>query len=341
VRSELLDLTAGWGRSRDFMIRIATLTAVLLLVIGVRVAAAPVQTDVQTQGPTGTLKGTMLAPPDAANAPLMLIIPGSGPTDRDGNSPLGVQAGTYRLLAKALAAQGVASVRIDKRGMFASAGAGDPNHATMAGYAADVHAWAKTLRQETGAPCIWLLGHSEGGLVALVAGQTPDDLCGLVLVAAAGRPLADILREQLKANPANASLLSEVLPAIDKLAAGQHVDTAGMNPALKPLFRPAVQDFVIDEMSYDPAKLLAAYPGPVLVLQGSTDLQVSIVDAQRLGAARPGVKLVVLPGVNHVLKAAPADRAANVATYADPGLPLAPGVADTIAAFVKAPTAAK
>jgi uncharacterized protein len=323
------------------MTRIATVAAALALVVTVPASAAPVQTYVQTQGPTGVLKGTMLAPPDASKAPLVLINPGSGPTDRDGNSPLGVQAASYRLLAKALAAEGVASVRIDKRGMFASAGAGDPNKATMAGYAADVHAWAKTLRQNTGVPCVWLLGHSEGGLVALVAAQTPDDLCGLVLVAAAGRPLADILREQLKANPANASLLREILPAIDKLAAGQHVDTAGMSPALKPLFRPAVQDFVIDEMSYDPAKLLAAYPGPVLVLQGSTDLQVSLADAQRLAAARPGVKLVVLPGVNHVLKAAPADRGANVATYADPGLPLAPGVADAIAAFVKTPAAAK
>ena len=323
------------------MTRIATLAGALALVMTVPAAAAPIETFVQTQGPTGVLKGTMLAPADAADAPLVLIIPGSGPTDRDGNSPAGLKAAPYRLLAEALAAQGVASVRIDKRGMFASAGAGDPNHVTMAGYAQDVHAWAQTLRRQTGAPCIWLLGHSEGGLVALVAAQAPNDICGLVLVAPAGRRLGDIIREQLEANPANAPLLAEALPALDKLAAGQHVDTAGMNPALKPLFYPAVQDFVIDEMSYDPAKLLAAYPGPVLVLQGSTDLQVSIVDAQRLGAARPGVKLVVLPGVNHVLKAAPAERGANVATYADPSLPLAPGVADTIAAFVKAPAAAR
>jgi pimeloyl-ACP methyl ester carboxylesterase len=298
--------------------------------------AAPLETFVEAQGPTGELKGTMLAPADAAKPPLVLIIPGSGPTDRDGDSPMGVKAASYRLLAAALADEGVASVRIDKRGMFASAGAGDPNHVTMAAYAQDVHAWARSLQRQTGASCVWLLGHSEGGLVALVAAQSPADICGLVLVAAAGRPLADILRAQLKANPANAPLLGEALPAIDKLAAGQHVDVSGMNPALLPLFYPQVQDFVIDEMSYDPAKLVAAYRGPVLVLQGSTDLQVSLADAQRLAAARPGVKLVVLAGVNHVLKVAPADRGANLATYADPSLPLAPGLAEAIAAFVNA-----
>jgi pimeloyl-ACP methyl ester carboxylesterase len=181
-----------------------------------------------------------------------------------------------------------------------------------------------------------LVGHSEGALVALVAAQSPVDICGLVLLAAAGRPLADILREQLKANPANAPLLGQALPAIDKLAAGQHVDVSGMDPALLPLFYPRVQDFVIDEMSYDPAKLVAAYRGPVLVLQGSTDLQVSLADAERLVAARPAVKLVVLAGVNHVLKVAPANRSANFATYADPSLPLAPGVAEAISAFVTA-----
>jgi len=192
------------------------------------------------------------------------------------------------------------------------------------------------LRRGTGAPCVWLVGHSEGGLVALVAAQAPADVCGVVLIAAAGRPLATILREQLTANPANAPVLGEALPALDRLEAGQHVDTSAMSPALLPLFRPAVQDFLIDQMGYDPARLLAAYPGPVLVLQGTSDLQVSMVDAERLAAARPGVTLVKIDGMNHVFKVAPRDMAANFATYADPSLPLAPGLAEQIAAFVKA-----
>ena len=88
---------------------------------------------------------------------------------------MGVAAAPYRMLAEGLAARGVATVRIDKRGMFGSAGAiADANAVTIADYAADVHAWVKAARARTGASCVWVLGHSEGGLVALAAAQQPD-----------------------------------------------------------------------------------------------------------------------------------------------------------------------
>jgi hypothetical protein len=297
------------------------------------------ESNVTAQGPSGTLAGTLDAPAGGARgAPVAIVIPGSGPTDRNGDGPpgTGLAAQPYLLLAHALAPLGVATIRIDKRGMFGSAGAGGANKVKMADYAADVHAWAAAAKALTGAPCVWLIGHSEGGLTALeAANANPTDVCGLVLISAPGRNLADILREQLKANPANAPILAEALADIDKLQAGQHIPDASITPALLPLFRSAVQDYLIDLFQIDPAKLAAAYPGPILVLQGTTDIQVSTVDAQRLAAARPGIKLVLLQGVNHMLKVAPADRAANVATYADPSLPLAPGVADTIAAFIK------
>ncbi len=297
--------------------------------------AAPVETVVRIQGPSGPLEGTMLAPASGAKAPVVLIIPGSGPTDRNGDNPLGVKASTYRLLAEALAEHGITTARIDKRGMFASrAAAGDPNHVTIADYAADAHAWAAMLRARTGAPCVWMLGHSEGALVAEAAAQTPKDICGLVLVSGAGRRLGEVLRDQLKSNPTNAPLLDQALAAIAGLEAGQHVDVAGLHPALQRLFAPQVQDFLIDMFRYDPAELLKIYAGPVLVVQGTHDLQVGAQDARRLAGARTGIKLVMLKGVNHVLKLAPVDRAANAATYADPNLPLAPGVADPIAEFV-------
>jgi pimeloyl-ACP methyl ester carboxylesterase len=171
--------------------------------------AAVAQTLVAAPGPHAPLQGTMLA---AANrgAPVVLIIPGSGPTDRDGNSPLGIRASTYRLLAEGLAENGIRSVRIGKRGMFASAAAvADADAVTIADYAADVRSWIATIRARTGQNCVWLLGHSEGGLVAEVAAQYASDVCGLLLVAAPGRPLGQVLRTQLKAKPANAPVLAE------------------------------------------------------------------------------------------------------------------------------------
>jgi uncharacterized protein len=225
------------------------------------------------------------------------------------------------------------------RGMFASAGAiADPNAVTIAAYADDIHSWVKVIRKETAAPCVWLLGHSEGGLVALAAGRNTNDICGLILVATAGRPLGQVLRDQLKSNPANAPLLSQALPAIDALEAGRHADVSAMHPALLPLFSPTIQDFLIGVFALDPARLIADYYKPVLIMQGKRDIQVSVSDAERLQQAAPGARLVLLPDTNHVLKAVIAeDRAANAATYADPSLPLAPGVVETITGFVTAP----
>ncbi len=237
----------------------------------------------------------MLAPP-AGHGPVILIIPGSGPTDRNGNNPAGVAAASYRLLAEGLLERGVSTVRVDKRGMFGSAAAvADANAVTIADYAADVHAWVTAIRQQTRATCVWVLGHSEGGLVAMAAAQNRQDLCGLILVAAAGKPMGEVIRDQLKANPANAPILGQALRAIDALQAGKHVDASDMNPALLPLFRPSVQGYLISAFSYDPVKLLTGYQKPVLILQGQRDLQVREGDARLLQAAAPQSRLVLLP----------------------------------------------
>jgi pimeloyl-ACP methyl ester carboxylesterase len=305
----------------------------LAIVVAATASAMAAETQVSVAGPSGVLKGTLSSPDDGAKAPIAIIIPGSGPTDRDGNNPLGVTAASYRLLAEALAAKGVSTIRIDKRGMFGSrAAAADADNIRMSDYAADVRAWMQEARKRASASCAWLIGHSEGSLIALITAQQPEGICGLVLVAGAGRKMGDILREQLKANLADALILERALEVISELEAGRHVDS--VHPALLVLFRPSVQGFLIDQMSYDPAQLLARYPGPVLVLQGTTDLQVSMQDAQRLAGARAGVTMMALEGVNHVLKIAPAERAANFATYGNSALPIAPSVVEAIATFL-------
>ena len=291
--------------------------------------------DIEAPGPNGALRGTMVLP--AKDAPIILMIPGSGPTDRDGNNPLGVRAAPYRLLAEGLAGQGIGSVRIDKRGMFGSQGAvPDANAVTVDDYVRDTSAWVDAIRARTGARCVWLLGHSEGGLVALAAAAKVDHLCGLILVATAGRPLGAVLREQLHANPANAPLLGAADQAIDELSAGRRVDAANLPPALAPLFNPAVQGFLISTFALDPAVLAGRIAKPILILQGQRDLQVSVADAERLKQAAPNSTLVTLPNTNHVLKQVGSDeRNANLATYAATDLPLATGVVDGIARFVK------
>ncbi len=312
------------------------LLALVAAIVGFAVTSGAAASEIEAPGPLGPLAGTLLAAPGPKPGPVVLIVPGSGPTDRDGNSPAGVRASAYRLLAEGLAARGISTVRIDKRGMFASARAvPDANAVTISDYARDVHAWIGIIREKTGATCVWVLGHSEGALVALTAGQTEADICGLVLVAAPGRPLGEVLREQFVSNPANAPILDEALSAISALEAGRRPDAASMHPALRPVFDPKVQDFLLDAFAIDPARLIASCRKPILIVQGERDLQTSVDDAERLKAAAAQAELVLLPDVNHVLKAADsADRAANASTYADPNLPLAPGVVEAIARFV-------
>ncbi|MFL6722077.1 MAG: alpha/beta hydrolase [Sphingomonas sp.] len=264
-------------------------------------------------------------------------MPGSGPTDRDGNNALGVKAAPYRMLAEALAAKRVSTLRADKRGMFGSKAAiSDPNSVTIGDYAADAHSWVKSIRTRTGAKCVWVLGHSEGALVALAAAQQPQGICGVILVSGAGRKVSDLIREQLRANPANAPVLDSAMKALDALDRGKHVDVTGMHRSLQRLFAPQVQGFLIDMFAHDPVKLASTLKLPLLIVQGERDIQVSVADAKALASARPQAKLVLIPTMNHVLKdVSYDDLQANLATYADPSLPVDATLVDAIAAFVK------
>jgi len=292
--------------------------------------AAPVEKNVTLDSGTGMLAGTLLTPENPKAAILMLA--GSGPTDRDGNSPPILRGNTYRLLAEGLAAHGIASLRVDKRGVGQSAAAMTAEADLRIGtYADDAKAWACELRKQTGLRCVWLLGHSEGALVAELAAQNTNGICGLVLVSGMGHTMGDILRVQLKVI-LPPDLYEKALGILTSLEHGQPV--ADVPEPLLIFFRPNAQPYLISEVSLDPAALLAKVKRPVLILQGDNDVQVSVEDAKLLAAGKPDAKLAILPGVNHLLKLAPVDRAGNVATYANPALPLAPGVVDAVADFV-------
>lgn len=304
-----------------------------MLTLMIALAFAPTAAEVSLPAEPAPLAGTLLTPEAPASA-VAVILPGSGPTDRDGNQVPAIRASTYRLLAEGLAAEGIATVRIDKRGISKSAAAGfDESRLRFDDYAADARAWAAEAARLADQPCAWLIGHSEGALVALQAVRGGDDkVCGLILLSGAGRPAGAVLREQLATLPE--PLKTQAYDTLTQLEAGRTV--AEPPAALAALFRPSVQPYLISWLPLDPAALLTAYARPVFIGQGTTDLQTGVADAQALAAADPEATLKLWDGANHVLKAAPADRAANLAAYADPDLPLAPGVVADVAAFIQA-----
>jgi pimeloyl-ACP methyl ester carboxylesterase len=323
--------------------------AVAVAALGLMLASGTVSAarDIEVAGPQGPLRGTLSGErpsgSEAGSAPVVLMIQGSGPSDRDGNQLPSIKAAPLRLLAEALAERGIVSARADKRGLHGSREAtADPEAVTLGDYASDARNWIGFLREATGARCVFLLGHSEGGLVALkTATEAPEGICGLILAATPGRPLGEILRQQfaqaLPPGPLREPTLAAVERIVTTLEAGEPADVSGVDPQLAAIFRPSVQPFLIDLLAQDPARLAADTDLPLLILQGTTDLQVTLADASTLAAARPDARLVLLDGVNHMFKTAPAERAANIAAYARDDLPLADGAVDAVLEFLRAP----
>ncbi|MEJ6392641.1 alpha/beta fold hydrolase [Gymnodinialimonas sp. 2305UL16-5] len=287
---------------------------------------------VEIPGPNGPLAAEAITVSGATHA--VVIIPGSGPTDRDGNAPqMGLNSDTYRLLAEGLAERGIASLRIDKRGFYDSETAiDDPNDVTIEAYAQDARDWVT--RAAEIAPCVWLAGHSEGGLVALVAAQDPPDgLCGVILMAAPGRPVGQLMLEQLEANPANAPFLPELQTIISGLEGGDMRDPETISPILQPLFSDGLQRYMINLFSYDPADVARDWTGPALILQGNADIQIGPENGERLAAALPQAATVTLAEATHMLKRDVTGQ--PYATYTDPNLPLHEDAVPSIVAFIE------
>ena len=294
---------------------------------------------VQLETMTGTLYGTLRVPQVENPVTAALILPGSGPTDRNGNGGPALQTDAYKLLAEALSENGIASLRIDKRGVGESTAA-LPNEEAIRfdTYVSDAVSWLAQLRDDPRFDRVAVIGHSEGALVGLLSAKQADaDL--YVSVAGAGERASDTLRRQLSAQ-LPAALMQEVDALLTRLEAGEVVEplpeSISSIPALANLFRPSVQPYLISWFKYDPAQAIATLSIPALLIQGTTDLQVSTEDARMLQKAQPNAELVIVEGMNHVLKDAPADPAANGATYTNPTLPLAGGFVKPLITFLRA-----
>ncbi|MCV6615517.1 MAG: lysophospholipase [Cellvibrionaceae bacterium] len=278
---------------------------------------------------TGTLEGSLLLGADGSEKIMALIIAGSGPTDRDGNNPV-MRNNSLKMLAEGLAARGIASLRYDKRGVSRSAAAGAREQdLRFDHYWQDAAAWLALLRQRPGVETLIVIGHSEGSLLGMLAAQRqPVDL--FISLAGGGQSADKILLRQLSVQAPH--LIADAEQAIAKIKQGSPVSPKG--EVLSNLFRPSVQPFLASWFRYDPALELAKLRVPVLLVQGETDVQVSVADALALQRAKPNAKLVVLKGMNHILKPAPPNYRDNIKTYRMASLPLASGLIDSLHAFI-------
>lgn len=293
---------------------------------------APREVPMNLHTPTGVIEGTLMLP-DTGTAPfsVALIIAGSGPTDRNGNSTVGLRTDAYRELATGLAERGIATLRYDKRGIGASHAAGQREvDLRFENYVDDAVRWVDTLRADPRFRTVTVIGHSEGSLIGMLAAPKAK-ADGFVSLEGAGFPAADILRTQLKGK-----LPPKLTAESDRILAGlEKGETTDSVPAsLLTLYRPSVQPYLISWFRYDPAKEIAKLRMPVLIVQGTHDVQVSVDDAHRLAGADPHATFLLVDGMTHVLKDAPAGLAAQKAAYTDPSLPLDAKLVPAIASFI-------
>ena len=283
---------------------------------------------VSSQG--GAISGTLLVPDAKEPMPVVLLIAGSGPTDRDGNNPM-MHNDTLKMLATDFAMNGIASLRYDKRGIGQSAAAmGKESDLRFDTYVDDAVAWCNQLHEKRFSS-VFIAGHSEGSLIGMIAAKKCG-AAGFISLEGAGFPAADILRTQLKTRlPEDLAAKSEAI--LKSLEAGKTVDDTP--PQLGMLYRPSVQPYLISWFKYDPAKEIAELKIPILIVQGTSDVQVTIDDAKRLAAANPRAKLVVIEGMNHILKMVSGDLKAQMPSYNDPKLQLSEKLTPELVQFVR------
>ncbi len=313
------------------MLRVLLFT--LTLICTAAHAAAPVvlQRPISLDTGSGELFGSLLLPQSAKPVPVVLIIAGSGPTDRNGNSADGARNDSLKRLAWVLARHNIASVRYDKRGVAASLKATpDERNLTLDAYVADAVAWGKLLKADPRFGPLVVLGHSEGALVAALAAPELDP-AGVISLSGSARPVDQVIRQQL-ADHMPPALLLRSNQILDRLKAGQ-VDADVPGP-LQSIFRPSVQPYLISLFRADPAAAFARLRMPALIVQGTTDLQVGVADAEKLKQAKPDAELAVIPGMNHVMRIVPNDVKQQLSSYNDPQLPLADALGRRLVGFI-------
>ena len=318
------------------MRRIKVLLCGVFMSLGLTVSAQ--QREVVVECDWGNISAT-IDMPDAGGDTAVLIVAGSGPTDRNGNSGAGLNTYSYKMLGETLAHSGYAVMRYDKRGIGGSPiPAEDILSLVFENYIDDARACAKFLRAE-GFERVIVAGHSEGGLIALqLAAEEACCLDGVVLLCAPGYNMAEILNFQLSQQlvPAYMGLMVKSTAIINSLKAGKMVAQEDIPAELMSLFHPTVQPFIISNMRYEPTELAAKCRVPMLIVSGGRDIQVSVSNGERLHGANPAAEHRMFENMTHVLKDADtSDRMMQVmGIYTNANLAITEALAPAIVEFI-------
>ena len=267
----------------------------------------------------GELNGSILVPEGAKSFPLVLIISGSGPTDRNGNNS-GMENNSLKLFAEALQVAGYASLRYDKRGVGQSdLGVSEEKELTFDNFIYDVKQWVDLLATDKRITKIIIAGHSEGSLLGMIAAQNNKKVKAFISLAGAGRPADEVIKEQLSVAPDQ--IKNIVFPLLDQVKKGDTIPN--IPPVFYAFLRPGIQPYMTSWFKYNPQTEIKKLLIPILIVQGLTDVQVKEKDARLLAEAQPKAQLLLVTNMNHVLKECDkTDKESQKPYYEEPGYPL-------------------
>lgn len=310
----------------------------LLLLLSLSISAQLIVSEepIVLKTKTGDIFGSLKAPISKTPVPIAIIIAGSGPTDRNGNSQL-TQNDAYKMLSDELFYSGIATLCFDKRGIAASQSAmKEESDIRFENYIEDVKGWIDLLSNDKRFSNIIIIGHSEGSLIGMIAAENNPKVTKYISIAGMGVPFDVILKEQLEKQLAGQPQATKnlIFSYLDKLKQGETI--SNIPPTLNVLFRPSVQPYMISVMKYNPQEEIAKLTIPTLIIQGTTDIQVPIEHANLLSVANPKAQKVIIENMNHVLKdCKSSDMAEQTATYSNKSIPLNKEVGKVIINFIK------
>lgn len=274
------------------------------------------------------VEGTLLSPSTAENAHLVILIQGSGPTDRNGNQSF-MKNDSFKKLAAELAENGIASFRFDKRILNMQKLGLREEDISFDDFITDATSVIKHFQNSPDFEKLIVLGHSQGSLVGMVTAKEQAD--AFISIAGAAEPIDSIIIEQI--GDQMPGLKQNVQESFNDMR--ETGSSENYNPMLEMIFRPSVQPFILSWMKYDPREEVSKLDIPILLINGTNDLQISQKEAEKLKQAQPDSQLVILEKMNHVFRKIEGDALENSKSYNSPGLPLHPELTPVIVEFIK------
>lgn len=276
------------------------------------------------------IDGTLLVPEAKQPHTLAIIIQGSGPTDRDGNQP-NMRNNSLRYLAEELSKEGIATFRYDKRLVkLVRQGRLKEEDISFDHFIDDAEAIVTHFQSDERFEKIIIIGHSQGSLVGMVAAYR-NQVDGYVSIAGAGQEIDDVIVDQLKRQAP--ALVEDARQSFDDLRVNGIAHNFGVG--LTSIFRPSIQPFMRTWMKYNPQTEIAKLEIPILIINGTEDVQVDEEEARLLHRSKPMSELYLINNMNHVLKEINSgDTIENAKSYNEPQRPVMTELIEKITVFI-------